>query len=103
MFDANMRYLPKGKVFFVEVYAVSVALKDMGLKSGDVILCTMLADDHENPSIEAAVNGALITISNDTDFMDNWFVYAGNKDGSGFIDAKVRDRAMASLRSQRIQ
>jgi|GEM_PF-3740018 len=42
MFDANMRYLPRGRRFFAEVYTVSEKLKSEGINTGDLILCHML-------------------------------------------------------------
>jgi len=99
MFDANMRYLPKGKKFFAEVFSAGKRLKKLGVNKGELLLCHMLNESGEDPCVDILVNGKLITISSGTgemDFSDN-LVYTGNHDGTGFIDAKLRAVAMAQL------
>lgn len=97
MFDANMSYLPKGKRFFAEVYTVSDKLQSKGINKGDLILCHMLNSDHENPCVDMLIDGKLLTISSHQDFTENWFVYTGNKDGTGFINDKLKKIAMDQL------
>jgi len=43
------------------------------------------------------VNDKLLTISSHKNFTDNWFVYAGNQDGPGFINDKLKQKAMTQL------
>lgn len=97
MFDANMRYLPRGRRFFAEVYTVSEKLKSEGINTGDLILCHMLNSGHEEPCVDVLVNDKLLTISSHKNFTDNWFVYAGNQDGPGFINDKLKQKAMTQL------
>ena len=99
MFDANMRHLPKGAEFFAEVYACDEVLAGHGLRNNDVILCEMLEDDVENPLIKFLLNGEWTHLKANDCFEDNWFVYAGRRDLTGFINSKVKDKARAILES----
>jgi hypothetical protein len=97
MFDANMSHLPKGHRFFAEVYTVSDKLKAKGINKGDLILCHMLNSGYENPCVDMLVNGKLLTVSSHQDFCENWFVYTGNADGTGFIKDELKRKAMTQL------
>ena len=97
MFDANMSYLPKGARFFATVHKMKSTLKSIGAKTGDVVFCHMLNETHDNPCVDIYVNGQWRVISGHRDFTESGFVYAGNADGSGFIDKQVREKAMAVL------
>ena len=94
MFDANMRHLPKGRRFFAEVFSVSPTLKGKGLNLNDLVLCHMLNSNDANPCVDMMIKGKVITVSSDNDFYGNWFVYAGNIDGTGFIDEELKRIAM---------
>lgn len=95
MFDANMRYVAKGKEFFAEVNAVRTfgKLYSAGYREGDVILCKMLSKGHENP----AVMVGNLQFTNNEEYMETLLIYAGRTDGSGFIDDTVRNKALQVL------
>lgn len=99
MFDANVAYIPKGRKFFVAVYTVSDLLKAKGINKGDLIFCHMLNETNQNPCVDMLINGKMLAVcaSNDGDYIDNWFVYAGRPDGNGFICEKTRKRAMKMM------
>ena len=99
MFDANASYIPRGREFFVDAYAVSDRLKAKGINKGDLILCKMLNDSSDNPCVDMMVNGNYITVcaSDDDDFCSNWFVYAGRKDLTGFICNVTKNKAKQFL------
>lgn len=101
MFDANMRHLPKGEEFFAEVWACHESLQSRGLKSNDVILCEMLEDDVANPLIKFLFNNEWTYLRADDCFEDNWFVYAGLRDLTQFLDHRpeVKDKARKVLES----
>lgn len=90
MFDANMSYLPKGHRFFAKVYTCSDKLKSMGIKNGDLIICHMLNEGSEDPCVDMLINNKLFSISGHKDFYDNWFVYEGRLDLTGFICDKSK-------------
>jgi len=97
MFDANMRYLPKGLKFFAKAHGVSDSINRMGVNIGDLILCRMLNKGNDNPIVDMLINGKLFSVSSDKDFYDNLFVYEGCFDGSGFIDKHSKNKAMNIL------
>ena len=99
MFDANMRHLPKGHKFFAKMWGVSDKIKSMGVNVDDLVICHMLNDGNDNPCVDMMINKGLFTISSDKDFYDNWFVYEGNLDGTGFICEKSKSKAMKMLTS----
>ena len=95
MFDANMRYIPKGKRFFAEVSSIAEngSLYGLGLRQGDVVFCHMLNQTPDNPMVDMLIGGRKITVS-DIGCGYDWIVYAGNADGkSDFIDDKVKAKA----------
>lgn len=92
-----MSYLPKGHRFFAEVYTISDKLKDKGINKGDLILCHMLNEGGENPCVDMLVKGELVTVESHQDFSDNWFVYSGNKDLTGFICHAKKNKAKQML------
>ena len=88
MFDANMKYLPKGWKFFAEVSGAKGALANLGLKCGDIVQCHMLNESENNPCVDLLINGKITTIQNYKKG-HGWYdrlVYSGNLDGSGFIE-----------------
>ena len=99
MFDANASYIARGREFFVDVYTVSDRLKAKGINKGDLILCKMLNDNNDNPCVDMMVNGKYIAVcaSDTDDFCNNWFVYAGRKDLTGFICDVTKNKAKQFL------
>ena len=95
MFDANMRYLPKGLEFFAEAWSIDKKgkLHELGYKDGDLILCKMMSKGHINPAI--MVDG--IQITNNEGFYDTTLIYTGCADGTGFIDDKLKFKALKIL------
>ena len=103
MFDANMRYLPKGLKFFAKVWGVSQSLKDLGVKVDDILMCHMLNDGHDNPCVDITIKGRIISLDSDTDFYDNWLVYEGCQDGTGFIDKESKQIAMKLIEHKELK
>lgn len=96
MFDANMRYIPKGVRFFAEVHSVkgNGNAYNLGLRRGDVVMCHMLNNSHKNPCVDITINGTVTTLSSCGTGLGTWIVYAGNIDGkSDFIRSSVKDKA----------
>ena len=96
-FDANMRNLPKGKLFFAEVYSCIKGsdLYEYDIRKGDLLYCEMMSHCSEDPvvCIKTDYSGNIMTWdSKDTDLV--WLVYTGNVDGTGFICDSTRDNAM---------
>lgn len=96
MFDANMRWLPIGTEFWAKVHSYSTegALYREGIRSGDLVQCTMLSKEHNNPQVMFHLkNGNSVVIASDDNDCE-WVIYEGNKDGSGFICEISRKEAM---------
>ncbi len=95
MFDANMRYLPKGLEFFAEAWGINKKgkLHELGYRSGDLILCKMMSKGHLNPAI--MVN--CVQITNNEEFYDTTLIYAGCASGTGFIDDELKFKALKIL------
>lgn len=98
MFDANMRHLPKGYKFFAEMCGTR---KDHPIRQLDLtsrlVLCEMLSEEHGNPTVRFFCGDVYVDISNNESGIGSWFVYSGNKDGSGFINDKSKAEAMRVL------
>jgi hypothetical protein len=100
MFDANMRYIKSGNRFFAELNSLDEDDKtDHGLSSGDVVLCYMVTAGHKNPTVIMMTEGKHIPVSCNTSRY-SWFVYAGSPDGSGFIDDKVKAKALKIMKGE---
>ena len=97
MFDANAAYIKKGVEFFVDIYSVSERLQAKGIKKGSLILCKMLNDDNDNPCVDMLIKGKFISVCAHDDYCENWFVYAGNKNLSGFICHVAKNKAKQIL------
>lgn len=106
MFDANLRYISAGRRVFAECNYIDneddpegfgEPYKEVeGVKAGDVILCYMVTQGHENPVVIMYLNGKHTEVSsNSTGY--SWFVYAGRPDGGGFIDDEVKAKALKVL------
>lgn len=97
MFDANMRYIGSGNRFFAELTSLDEEDKTgHGLRRHDVVLCYMVTQGHENPTVIMMVDGKHLPVScNDSGH--SWFVYAGRPNGSGFIHKKVKAKALKIL------
>jgi hypothetical protein len=100
MFDANIRHLPKGKIFFAKVhYCLGTKLYDVGVRVGDIIKCEMLSNSTENPSVKFYLGNSTFETTHDAEFEGCLVVYEGNIDGTGFIDEKSKKIAMSQLTS----
>lgn len=94
-FDANARYLAKGRRFFAEVHEADPRLRLLGVKAGDVLACHMLNSTHNDCLIDVYVGDKVVTLSG---YGDNSFLeYAGNINGNDFICDKVKARAKFTL------
>lgn len=95
MFDANMRHLPKGKKFFAEMCGVREGhpIRYCGVTSR-LVMCKMLSDEHENPIVRFYGDKRNVDISDSESGIGSWFIYAGNIDGTGFINDELEAMAM---------
>lgn len=98
MFDANMRHLPKGHEFFAEMCGVRDGhpVRFCGVKSR-LVLCKMLSENNENPTVRFYGDESNVDVTDSDSGIGSWFTYAGNKDGTGFIDEVKKKEAMAVL------
>ena len=98
MFDANMRYLPKGHKFFAEMCGTRKdhPIRQFDLKSR-LVPCEMLSDNNENPTVRFYCGNKFMDMTDSECGIGSWFVYAGNKDGTGFIDDAKKKEAMEQL------
>lgn len=97
MFDANMRWLALGTKFWAKVQSCSPygALYHAGIRSGDLVECTMLSNEHNNPRVMFHLkNGSNIVLRSNDDKGSEWITYEGNPDGTGFICEISRKQAM---------
>lgn len=101
MFDANMRHLPKGKKFFAEMCGVREGhpIRYCGVKSR-LVMCEMLSDEHENPTVRFYGDERNVDISDSESGIGSWFVYAGNIDGTGFINDELEAAAMNIIKDK---
>ena len=104
MFDANMRCLPKDTEFFAEVYCTGPEdpLYFYGVKSRDIILCTMLDDCDQQPNILVHLKDKDVKINYMDNFCDKWYVYSGKKDLTGFLpqEEDIRQKAIKLLKER---
>ena len=97
MFDANMRYIRSGQRFFAELTSLDEEDKTgHGLNSHDVVLCYMVTQGHENPTVIMMIGGLYVPVSCSSSGF-SWFVYAGRPNGGGFIEKKVKAKALKLL------
>ena len=95
MFDANLRWLPRGMEFFAKVHYVED--NDLGLVNDQLIFCKMLEESEENPRVEMFLpTGNIITRCEDLHY--TWIVYEGAADGTGFIDEASKWECMDYLK-----
>jgi len=98
MFDANMRHLPKGRLFFAKAhYCDNTTLHKVGVRAGDIIRCEMLSSSHENPSVKFYFGNGTFETTHDAEFEGCLIVFEGNQDGTGFIDDDSKRIAMAMI------
>lgn len=97
MFDANMAHQPRGARFFAEVNIVSYRLACFGIRRGDVVLCHMLNDGHDNPCVDVHVGGKIKTISAQSESLEYLLTYTGEIDGTGFIGDTLKQKAMDAI------
>lgn len=86
MFDANMRHLSNGLIFFAEVFTVKVnsSLGEFGYNENDLVLCEMLdndeENDHNNPTVKFYNKGETLDCKSwedGEDLFSTWIVFAG--------------------------
>lgn len=86
MFDANMRHLSNGLIFFAEVFSVKKdsSLHKFGYRENDLVLCKMIdndeGNDHVNPTVKFYINGNVIECKSwedDEKLFSTWVVFAG--------------------------
>mgnify|MGYP003631518827 CR=1 FL=1 len=95
-FDANMRGLPKGTLFFAEVYMCrgNSELFEQGIRADDVLYCEMMSHCNDDPTVCIKLpTGENLMVSDSTDGDNIWLVYAGDIDMTGFICDNVKTKA----------
>lgn len=101
MFDVNVRHLPKGRLFFAEAHYIKPGsyLSDRGFKSGDVIFCEMMTEGSEDVDVQVHNfgSGVMYLTKSNCKQDDGWLVFAGSADGTGFIDDKVKEKALTCI------
>ena len=78
MFDANMRHLPKGKIFVAEIWGLTKGslLGKAGYKEDDLILLEKLSDESDETSAVTLCDRK-IEVLNSTD-LNEWLVFHGS-------------------------
>lgn len=96
VFDANMQGLEQGTKFFASVWGVVKAspLGQLGVLSDDILFCEML-EASENPLVRVHNGSCSIELRNNDPqcFGEDWLVYEGMLDGTGFIDDRAKQKA----------
>lgn len=100
MMDANMRHLPAGTKFFASVLSCmrGTTLYEAGVRKGDLLRCTMVSEGSEDPEVTYILRSGEMLSSIEEKTFDNWLVYEGCIDGTGFISSHHRDIALKQLR-----
>ena len=88
MFDANMRCLPKGRYFADVEGCCNGALYDIGVRNNMVVMFDKHDDNDESPTVTVHHDGKSVEISYRDCIKENWLIYAGNYDLSGFINKR---------------
>ena len=101
MFDANMRYLPKGKKFFCKLHSLTKEspLAQYGAQRGNVILCEMLDKTAKHPRVKFIFPKGEVVMQPVYRKVHTWAVYEGNEDLTGFIDDNSKKEASKYLRN----
>lgn len=86
MFDANMRHLSNGLIFFAETFSVksNSSLAKFGYRENDLVLCEMIdndeENDHANPTVKFYNKGNTLECKSwedDEKLFSTWVVFAG--------------------------
>ena len=86
MFNANMRRLPNGLIFFAEVFTAreDSSLGKFGYKGNALVLCEMLDNDeesyHNNPKVRFYNKGQILdckSLEDGEELHSTWVVFAG--------------------------
>ena len=98
MLDANARHIAAGREFFVEVRSCSKdsLLYPHGVRRGDVLLCTMISEESEDPEVSFKIGEETVTLRCGSNLYD-WIVYSGGPHGSGFISDRIKAKAKAII------
>jgi hypothetical protein len=95
MFDANMRGLPEDCVFYAQMNTVSPGCPLYEFSQGnDIILCEMVSSSEEDTIVRFFLPGSTVILSDLGTGLTDWFSYAGQEDGSDFINPKFREIAI---------
>ena len=89
-FDANARHLKKGRKFFVVGTCTKGALFDAGMRSGMYVLCEMLDDSNDKPSIKVWVGDKEVIVSSQGEYDEGFVTYEGTVEGTDFICDKAK-------------
>ena len=72
MFDANLRHLPKGKIFFAKIhYCKGSVFEREGWKADDIVLAEKLDNETDNTRVRFyKEDGSFISYTDNTDFYE---------------------------------
>lgn len=102
MFDANMRHLPKGMMFFAKIESIKLdcELFNLGARRNDIIKCEMLDECHDDPRVRFFISSKEHVFEHRNHWRQFWAVYAGQIDGGDFINDEDRAKAMAVMEGE---
>ncbi len=100
MFDANLRYIGKGRTVFA-IFAGSVpeghVLHEYRRDVSALILCQMQTHGHQNPTVRFFTGKNTYVDLSDRESGDVWVQYAGQIDGTNYLNEATKDLAMGVL------
>jgi hypothetical protein len=102
-FDANADWIECGEDFFAEVHHTEGFLEQVGLKSGDIVLCQHV--EKLRSSVRRNVKTLIfkdlkscpIIVTPAQDHEWSMLVFSGRPDGTGFINDEWKQKALNFL------
>lgn len=104
MYDANLRGLPKGYMFFSEVFGVdkNSDLFLFGVRKGDILLGKMLTSGIEDVTVLFLVKDKFIKLT-ETLTRNSLFVFVGALSGHSFISEEHINKSLEVLSNSSIK
>jgi hypothetical protein len=95
MFDANMRYISKGKRFFCKLHSLTKdsPLAPFGARRGSVILCEMLDQTAKCPRVKFIFPDGEVIMKPVYRNIHTWAVYEGSEKLTDFISDDSKQMA----------
>lgn len=99
MFDANMRHLPKGRIFYCNLHSCTEdsPLAAIGHHRGSIVFCEMLSEQHKNPLVRfwSPDRSEKVEVRARCSEYKTYAVYEGQVDGRDFINEKSKADALS--------